>query len=54
MVMIIGIGKNNCTCSEQRKGKQLHLDTSVLFPSRTKIKIRAIERQKQGRKKTDT
>jgi hypothetical protein len=29
--MIIGIGKNNCTRSEERKGKQLH-HASVTFP----------------------
>jgi hypothetical protein len=31
MALVIGIGKNNCARSEERKGKQLHPDTSVSF-----------------------
>ncbi len=31
--MVISIGKNNCTCSEERNGEQLHFDTSALCPA---------------------
>ena len=41
LAVIIGIGKYNCTRSEERKDKELHRDGSVLSPEKISFKRNA-------------
>lgn len=59
MTMIIGICKNNCTRSDECKGKQLHLDTSTPWPDRTSSQnenqeLDQLDEESENKEKDDT
>ena len=59
--MIIGISKNNCTRSDERNRKQLHLDTSAPFDlenchsdKNQELELGQLDTESENKEKEDT